>query len=68
MNVKRDDDIFARFGHGVKAYFRMISYLIKTMFGICIFMIPTYIAYGNGKGFKHDRGYSMVKFTLGNFG
>ena len=61
-------DIFDNYGHGIKAYFRMLWYLICIFGLITLLIMPVCYLYSKGTAYEHHEGHSTLRFTLGNLG
>ena len=50
-------DPFDQFGHGIQAYFRILTFLIRLFFAFSILFLPVIIMYSHGKEYDSDSSF-----------
>lgn len=64
---KESEDPFVAYGHGIKAYFRMMLSITAVMFIITLLFVPVLIKYKNGGAYS-TQGTFLSYYSLGNIG
>ena len=67
MSQKKYDP-FDDFGHGIKAYFRLLKIMMNLFLALTVVFIPVMIIYLTGGEFRETDNYMWSAITLGNFG